>query len=384
MGEAQRNDPSGAAAPAQRWCWHATLASFDAGTVSILAATEFLMAVGLLIWLLIDRRLIEVWLVASLTAVALLLRTPLSVDRGVRWMEFATKLVQRTNRWLVRHMKAGGLLRILVQSWLIFPSCLLVTLSAIVIRVAATALSALQQPLRTLQAIPGNWFRQTFCIDASTIPELVPGHDDGGLERPLTFSLGLVELRSADLLQRLLMGQVLTIIFGPAFIYRLSFKLTGIVWLPLLWVVSPLQPGSHTPREKLEDLRYGIVTKLALAWSVIVVAAFLIKIHLDAGLSFLPPVLNRELVLTTYPWHIAAAVNGLVAIALFLFADRQLVQLSRNKGLSAPVLEAAITSTLMFRRVIGLYTLANALWLVAVEAKLVERMHFVWKPFHWW
>jgi hypothetical protein len=46
------------------------------------------------------------------------------------------------------------------------------------------------------------------------------------------------------------------------------------------------------------------------------------------------------------------------------------------------VLQGAITAAIMFRRVVGLYTLANALWPVGEVANVFGKMNLVWKWFH--
>lgn len=385
MGDISGQPPNAADASSSRWVWFSSVDSFNAGKVSIFAMVEFLAAIALLAWLLADGRFVNLWLVGSLTAVLLLLRTPRSIANGARWLD-------RLDYWTDQIAFAPLKLTSGILQWLVLPMVLLIapayaiiTLLIVPIRMIATAEAAVRHPLQTLREIPRNWYRQIFCIDSIAMPEVVPGFNE--LKRdgwtPLQFPLLRDDLIHGNWLERFFSLAIAVSVFGPMLVYRLSFKLTGMAWVPLLWVVDPLRPGSDTVREKLEDLRHGIVVKLALAWSVFVVAAFAAKLFYNAALSFLPPLLYQELVVTTYPWHIAAAVNGAVAIALFLFADRQLVQLSRDKALSPKVLQALITGTITFRRAVGVYTLANGLWLIAVVSGVFEKTHVIWKWFYW-
>ncbi len=125
------------------------------------------------------------------------------------------------------------------------PIAIGVWLRSLTVRVLAT----LRHPLRGLWALPGNWRRILWALDAHHAPELVPGlaaHDDNAL-----FSLpGIVEeIRDGDWFDRLVFSLFLPIWFLPGLLYRWSLKSTCWLYLPLIYLGGGLG-RPHTPKEK--------------------------------------------------------------------------------------------------------------------------------------
>ena len=248
-------------------------------------------------------------------------------------------------------------------------------LAAVAARVYATLHGLITDPLSTARAIPNNWYRQVLCLDFLHPPELVPGLEQQGKGPSfLSFIRGHEWRKPAHWFIAFL---VVPIIFTPPFLYRLSFKISAFFWLPLLWIVSPLQPGSASSGDKLDDLRHGMVSKLALAWSVIAIVAFLVVLHVGAVRNWI----SNEVVQTAFPWQFASFVNGVLAVALFLFADTQLRRLSRNQALPEPALAHVIAWWILVRRALALYTLVCAIPLVLLWAKLLGHVDPGWRLF---
>lgn len=79
------NDTAASPQPERQWVWRATLESRAAGKVSVLAVGETVFAVALYWWIAI--RWDTHWHLVTSVFIAplLLVRSPESIDAGVRW-----------------------------------------------------------------------------------------------------------------------------------------------------------------------------------------------------------------------------------------------------------------------------------------------------------
>ena len=94
----RRTEVRAPAAERQRgWVWHATLASRAAGDVSVLACVESLFAVALYWWIAFHFQTHLHLLTSVFIAPLLLLRSPESIQTGVRW--FQTDWFKDYERW---------------------------------------------------------------------------------------------------------------------------------------------------------------------------------------------------------------------------------------------------------------------------------------------
>ena len=265
----------------------------------------------------------------------------------------------------------------------VFPIALAVPAAAMFIRCLATVAATISSPLTTLVQIPTNWFRQNFCLDIAHPPELMPGAESAGADYPLRYSSRNALLKSERLFSSIPNWVFVSAsgvwFFVPALIYRIAFKMSSLAWLPLLWCVSPFRPSSVSSGEKLEDLRYGAITKFALGFSAFVVVGFAVKLHVASALSWpTPTFFEREMIINTYPWHVAAAVNGALAWGFFFFADMQLRRIRRGQGWNDSTLMLTISSVLLIRRALAFYVLLNSLDFLLYEARILGNAHIEW------
>jgi hypothetical protein len=376
--------------------WSSTVKSFSEGQPTWLACIELAAAYACAAWIVIDGKYIGLVLAGTITAPLFLLRTPRSVKYGlvllfryIAWSgdtgnRYEWRVLPETGNHYGRRVLAD------IKGFLII---LLMPFVALVIRFVATAISFVEQPASTVAEIPQNWFRQAFCLDLAHVPELVPGIETEKEDRdwrPL-FSKFRDELyggwvaRDESFGSGIFLLLVALLLFLPSTVYRIAFKMTSLVWLPLIWCVGPFAPSSTTVREKLEDIRFGVIDKLALTWSAVVVFAFLFKLHISAFLSASSVTfLERELILVTYPWHVAACINGTLAWLLFVFADIQLRQMTRGRGWADSTIVPVLRTAIFVRRFLALYIVANALALIVAEARQLGHVHFVWKWLSWY
>lgn len=127
--------------------------------------------------------------------------------------------------------------------------------SAVVcIRVYATATELLLHPIRSITAIPQNWWRQVATVDLALSPELLPHPRYASGPDGTTASDGFSVYESVSKVIRgteypvehrtLQVGLLFPAIFC-AMAYRWSIKSTAIVWFPLLWALRPMKPADR-------------------------------------------------------------------------------------------------------------------------------------------
>jgi hypothetical protein len=106
---------------------------------------------------------------------------------------------------------------------------------SLAIRFAATA----RHPLHGLRALPDNWWKAVFVVDFRHPPELIPGYNRSDLLQP---SFLLSEARNAEkFLVRYVYILAFTVLFAPAYLYRLTIKSTCWAYLPLVYFMRPLR-----------------------------------------------------------------------------------------------------------------------------------------------
>lgn len=375
--------------------------SFDASRVTWLAIVEFIIASLIGIWIAWDGTYLLYLLLGALTTILFLLRTQKSVLLGLElmnsWLDFVV--------WVTGQPAGGPLGEILKAPWSIrwaairFIAMGLISvpctpLAAILIRMTATTVGCISDPREAISQIPKNWFRQVFCLDMRHPPELVPGIERQVHARwpgmlfqfssGLRHSRGMYASRVLNVADTASFFGTSVVIYGPTMVYRNWFKIVSLVWLPLLWCVGPFSTMSITADQRLNDIRFGVVTRLALAWSTVVIIGFVTKLHIAATWNWVSPsVIEHELIVETYPWHVIAFLSGAMTWLMFVGADIG----CRKARFGNPWPESATLDTLnalvLFRRVFAVYTLVNALWLVVVEAKLLTHVRFGWKWFSW-
>lgn len=414
--------------------WYGNRDSAEAGEASVLALVETVVAmsgtvaVGV-IW--------GSWwhvFVAAMVAPLMLLRTPETSLMG--WSKALQYLERRKHGRRARHMsvpKAIGLLISLfllymaLYAWkpprelLSFPNSLyfLVMLAVIVpatytleeenlayvvyARLWAAIVGACTKPVAALQAIPGNWWRIVGALDFMQSPELLPfpGKEmhpsldrygflrdawavlrfPGGGHRsrnPLPEDPGLRWLSWP--------GRVITVVI-PAVITRLSIKSTALVWLPLLWVLSPPASREEPLRPQLEVMARSDLGRAGFIWSFVYLLALLAKyaffVTENALATAIGPwtdLLGERLAAFVtafvrpgaFPiWQLASGLNSLLAIIAFLLIRRWRLRLSVGLGASEGTVRSTLFGLVGVRKVITTYTLlCNAITLYHVAQNL--------------
>ena len=375
-----------------------TRESIDRGEISLLAIVETLLAVTVLVGM-------SVWFdpfkwLAGACAIAplLLLRTKDSVERGLRW-----------RRWLIENKKIrltiviiGSLLVVWavcfsLRSWRA-QLCLLLlfglehgvslSLQYFVIRFGATALSVLKHPLQGMLAIPENWRRIVLATDSHTPPEFLPGADA---------DIGQVDLLGEGVYihgayRRWFELTSFLALYSLTALYRWSVKATCLIYLPLVWLVSTARFTPGSMRQTLEDYLADDIQRVRRVLAAVVFAALTLKITLlwyvnDAVLWVKENVpvwvlkilrdWDHYVVPHQIPlWQIAPAVNGILAIGLWLYT-RRVLYLKERAPTEGTVLAAwrTVTTLTLF---LSMYTIGCTVLITWKAGHLAEALSRLW------
>jgi hypothetical protein len=350
-------------------------ASVSCGRPSLLAIIETIAASSISVWFAWKYQSIEHIVIASTLAPFLLLRTRLSTRYTLRVI------------YILEERNFGFLFLIPLIKIISF------------IRVF------LRHPLLSIQIIPGNFYKYTTTIDSFVAPQVIPGTEEMVLSRIVPHK-GTTELLDGYELVKALFGVFTSgaplfylILFGPvvlalvvpgillSFSFRLSIKSSAWLWLPLLWVIRQSRPGSEV-MDRIELNTAHPWAKLVLTYSIFVILGFTLKVVLLFGvwrfedLSWLGPlgILATRLVAPAeLPlWHIAAALNAVLAWAYFSLARRRV--LARNKPTEAwpeGWIEREYVAFQAVRTTLSLYAIACTFYIAAATAWQTR-----WPPIH--
>lgn len=373
------------------WDWISCTEPDAKRNISILAIIETLFAMSIYVVIAIKFHTLIHLAMSACIAPLLLLRTQSSTKLGIKLfgrildlLDF--KILNKTAIW--------------IQAIAISPVLLLVFgPGAIICKVAATSFTFFRRPVESLAAIPNNWFIISMCTDMRCPPEIIPGTNKkvDGFDvsfRSLIRQINEPKDNSQEKLVTLILVPAIMLVgFAPALLYRWSLKGTCLVWLPLLWAVSPTQPinGSIlTVRDRLEDIRYGVTYKIILIFSTAALLAGVFKIFLFAAWNkwqtwwtiSIPEIIDRLIApLQVYPWHLTALLNSVVAWLLFMWADSVVRHPALVEDARA---EVVLARTLTLRRFLTLYTVVNELAIFVSVADLLHYLKIDWRWLSWW
>lgn len=212
-----------------------------------------------------------------------------------------------------------------------------------VLRVIATINGFFDQPIIAIRSMPGNWVRQALCTDICHPPEIFQFENiwaDSFKNMLPTFPEFLRNTRKVKLLvaehgRSPLWYYAFTLLmffpYMPSIIYRISFKATSIVYLPLVWASQITLRNSNPWPFLAERIAKGKFEADVRRVSLIVLVCFVYKIGLNAGLitekAAIDKYVSKEFVdsfleLRTWPWwEVALAANVILTYILYYVAD---------------------------------------------------------------
>lgn len=212
------------------------------------------------------------------------------------------------------------------------------------IRVITLITDILARPIDAIRSIPDNWVRQALCTDIYHPPEIFPlenvrAANWGGTRLP-TFPEFLRNFRKVrlDMIENgisLLWFYPLFLLmffpYIPSLIYRISFKATAIVYLPLVWA-SHLTYKSPNPWPHLaERIANGKFESDVRKVSYFILVLFVYKIGLSTGFITQEAAIDKyvskkfvEILLVNRAWtwwQLMLAGNVILTYILYYIAD---------------------------------------------------------------
>ena len=344
--------------------------SIASGEVSLLAIIETLTAISLSVIIAIELSTLKWIAVSACVAPFLLLRTERSTALGIKVFD---RIYDRLDPYAEPTMFV-----------------LLVTPA---VRLIAVLVTAIRHPILTISSIPANWYRTAWCLDITHPPEILPGYEETGKQDLFKFSIEISYRKSAKafygrddrgkhswafhLARLAVLSLVLVPTFLPALLYRWSLKATSLIYSSLIWL-------AYVSTRRMDDLpsmlrrhRKSDITRMTAVYSLIVVAVFTAKVALMMGWTEFAEWWNqspatRILGIYVSPgeipiWQLAAFVNALLTIALFLFAGAALLRMGDRDEWPASVVRAVLRVASVFRSTLTLYTVACSLY-ITIEA----------------
>jgi hypothetical protein len=354
---------------------HSTQESIERGEISILAISECIVAI--IVYVAIAEYYSSLWHYIFAVAVAplWLLRTPVSQVTALQiWSGYAQKIINVTDKDNPGAFEA---------TWAV-TKAIFAPIFGIATRFVVTAYYVLTKPLLALQNIPDNWFRQTLSTDFFYYPEIVPGESRAG--KSLTFH-NLIRTISQEWKDASSNFSIILIIFAllllvvgyvPAIIFRVTFKATSIVYLPLVFIALGTANIKASNKVILDLLVNGEREKLRIVLAKSIAVLAMIKTAVAAGFaenSFLADWLKSQQLAQiifqdgAFPaWQLALFAEATITLGLFYFvAEPAWRRLQAGEPWSEKWLEPLIRLWLFVR---ALLATASAV-LVAGNAVLI-------------
>lgn len=267
--------------------------------------------------------------------------------------------------------------------------------SLIGIRIFCASVAFLRSPLRSVWAIPQNWYHVVFCVDSYHPPEVVPG-----VERQATFVQALATFSFSNAAghfvtrNRRFKGNIpffdallLIVMFFPALLYRFSLKSSSIVYIPLLWVFRSGKTLSRISRERidfaLEMECKSVLSKIQFAYAWIVVVGFtLVPIYFYARYSasfseavkvagdvnvYLANLMQFFIVVDPYyieSWHLSRFVAAALTIVLVIYSDVVFIKRKYAHDCCSVSSIFVVDTIKSIRLPLTLFTTASALYIL--------------------
>lgn len=338
-----------------------TRESIDKGEITVLAIIETVLAVALLVILTAQLNLYAILAKVCVLAPLALLRTSRSVELGIRfakliWTDipswhflpkFSVALAFGVASYFCWQFALPKSTHIPLFLWGTYFVAAIKWVEFLVIRVTATVLGVCSSPIESLIAIPSNWRRLVLAEDSHHCPTYLPGITNGPLEKLINVSekFGPEPDLSAGSLWRWFnmffeyAEFIFLYVFASAF--RWSVKATCLIYLPLVWIANKAQYSPRTSvKAMLHDYLVDDIQRVRRWLAFLSVSALTMKVavwwHLDEARAWAHEHLPLWALKVVHDWRhyldpqhvpwwqITPAINGALAVGLFVYARRVL------------------------------------------------------------
>jgi hypothetical protein len=376
--------------------FHSTPESVENGDITILAIIETVVSVAIYVGIGLHFGTFRHLAWAILVAPLMLLRTQSSVEWGLKLFDkYIGKMKKASDsfeKWMLR--RATILRFAYIYKAGIFGFYLWATtrtaLFVAIVRFLSPSMWFFLRPLEALREIPNNWKRQCLCVDSFLAPELIPGLDRSDIKlagTDFSFKSEFLSIKKGNspfyliaFIPYLLIG------FLPPAIYRITFKATSIVYLPLIFVVHSTVLHTLETKQRLERFTKGEQEKFRRRVAVFILTIFVMKIGLQAGW------INQDVLVKKfgseqianffvkfghwYWWQFSLMADAVLTFILFLFADSARAWLKAEKGWSEEFVSRTITTITFTRGTLAIFTIAELFYLVASATIPQTLKHF--------
>jgi hypothetical protein len=390
------------------WTLYGTVESAEAGVVSVLATVEALVASVVYMWIACQFGTLHLT-ISAIIAPLLLLRTEHSVSRGLRWLEHNYEISSLEEErpkqplnykslnmpqsgmaaWIVRH----GIIPLVMPLVIFIMAPITVIIAAwapsIIVRVTSTAITFIMEPLKSITAVPRNWWRSVACLDSCCLPEVVPGaYRRYGKRRfgvapmlraiadPTRGSIAMLRhwrtfVATAGRLERFStysLAPALGMLFVLAIVYRWSLKGSALIYSPLIWIVH--SSTARSLRDHLQDIHELVIYRVARRVGLIVLALFAFKLCVWHS-SLQNEIFGNKFVRAVFmpdafpAWQIASAANAVLAWALYFAADWVLAYWKRGVRINDWAIEQTLRWLSLGRGILSVYTISCCIYLAA-------------------
>jgi hypothetical protein len=263
------------------------------------------------------------------------------------------------------------------------------------IKIVCSVNVVLKRPLMSISQIPRNYYRYVFVVDFFKPPQVIPEAEEvvAVPHESIAYFSGnayaivqaMVQMSSSMLRDKripkflatlVVLGFGIIIFVMPtlllAFSFRFAVKSTALFWLPLLWLLYQTRSGINI-LDRIELNTRQPWTKLILAYSVVILVIFILKLALIFEiwrfweLNWVGPlgVLATRLVAPfELPlWQIASALNASLAWIFLFRAQRHLLARHSTEAWPEVWVRKEYVAFQGVRTTLSLYAIACTLYL---------------------
>jgi hypothetical protein len=303
------------------WCWWSTHESIANEVPSVTAILETIAAVVVYWWIALKVGVVWPLLVSAAVAPMVLLRSEPSIALGL-------KLFLSVSSYLKKQEDHLSVALIIMYPFIYSPT-------AIAIRIYATFLHLKDG----IQALPRNFRRLVICTSPAQISEILPGIETTDSE--FRFSAiskeikeeisnhhitGGVALVAFFVFAVLFVFLLFSLLYLPAWLYRITIKSTAWFWWPLAFLGDDLKKAQNR-----ELLRWKVLGSLWAKVSIVLASLSLLAFvvahfhSLALGNSELLVPVERLLLIdwkSLWSWQVCALLGSVLSLAIvFLLND---------------------------------------------------------------
>ncbi|SEQ62754.1 hypothetical protein [Nitrosomonas ureae] len=231
--------------------------------ISVLAIFECIISICIYIYLCAYLNSWQPFYIAIILGPLFLLRTELSQLLTLNTYLKINRFYFGFIKPVIAPLSTGNylLLKGIIGILLAFIFNLAIALSGILCRIIITSWCFIRFPLITLGAMPNNWIRQALCTDLFRSPEIIPGENEIPKGEVITFQNFFELMKRAwneswfiGLIGSFVYLPILLLGFIPAYLLRISFKATSLIYVPFVWIVGIALNNSDSLKTRLDSV----------------------------------------------------------------------------------------------------------------------------------